>query len=228
MKQAPRIESEQPPDNLPKGEYPCEVVSLTLAIQEGTAKETGREYRFANGRLGLRVIDGPAKGQTAFIGVGGKGGFPLTTPKADAPLDANKRKMVNYFVQHAYDAIGLGTRLDPQWKRSEKPHPTSAGKTIVSFNGACLNETDLIFIAESQDDIRELESVFTGGGKNPCRGLFRLDLAKTDDGKEFQQFKAVRPLTDANLADWRSKSQTAASSVSGSNIYAGTPAAIKK
>lgn len=222
LKSAQRIESEQPPDTLPKAEYPCEVVSLTLQVQEGTSKTTGKEYKFANGRFGLRVLDGPLKGQQTFINVNGKGGFPLTVPAANANLDANKRKMVNYYVQHAVDAIGLGLRMDPAWKRVEKPHPTSSGKTVTTFSGACLGEEVLLEIAASPDAIKDFEAIITGNGQNPCKGLFKLDTAKTEEGKEYQVFKGVRSLSDANLADWRTKQQTAphATPATGSGIYA--------
>lgn len=191
---APQAAGETPADTIPEGEYPAEVIGAKFAIQEGTAQATGRPYRFANGRVQIKVLDGPMKGQTTWIDP------PLTLPdNEDGRLEDEQVKRFTYLTLHFYDASGFGKRFDPTWARSEEPNPKKPGKVITKFNGRA-TKAILVEIAESKEASDALAAMLRG-----CNGIWNLGTRTSDEGAEFQRFKSIVAMTDANLTAWRTK-----------------------
>ena len=189
MTEAVAVESTTPPDTLPKGMYPAEVINAKVRVNRGTSPRTGQAYEIAETALQLRVTHGPAKGITTWVSPN----LVLPEPSGDAAKDTQRV----YFAQHNADALGLAKILDPNWTRKEVPHPTKTGKTITTFKGKMLTKKQLTAIADNEQDANSLATTL-----KTLKGVFSLDeKVTTRDGKTFtnQTVNGIEAYTEANI-----------------------------
>ena len=192
INEAAAVESETPADTLPKGKYVGKVINAQVRAVEG--EKNGKSYAFAETSLQVQVVDGPMKGQTTWI----RPNLAMPEPSDDEAADRRR----TYWVQHFYDATGLGIKLDPSWQRSERPNPKKPGKMLTVFKGKVLRREHLLAIAKDDTEKKAFAELLVG-----LVGIWTLDESQVtrNDGSEttVQKFSGVEAVNDANLAKLR-------------------------
>lgn len=190
---SPIQESETPDDVIEKGEYPSKIINARVSKQEGTGRD-GKPYAFGDIRAQWQVVEGPKKNQTFWT--------PLTITAPDKSGDdaADKRRL--YYTQHILDATGLGKRIDPNFAREERPHPTQAGKMVTVFKARLLSKQDLFQIACDSAEAEALSKMIVG--VNGIVKVGQKPFTRSDGTEGLNNTIAdVTPLNDATLRAWR-------------------------
>ena len=216
---APTLASEEPSNTVEAGKYLGEIVGGKCTLREGTSG-AGNPYRFGEVNVQIRINEGAKKGQNFF------GKLNLGFEEANDPnLSEEERKSQSsrrlYFIQHTYDALGFGKKLDPSWNRSESPHPTKPGKTVTKFSGRVLSQANVADICADESDGNDLIGLLKG-----CVAIFNVSeddvMTKRGEPVKVNNLKGVEAATDANLNKLRSShnSQSGPASPASTSLYA--------